>query len=149
MNKFFIRLSNSHEVILKYTLVLTTVILIVIALPKENRFNYSFRKGKPWPYENLMAPVDFAINKTEAELNEERAQVLKNAHPFYRLDANIGERKIQLFQTELTEPWLGRVAVQPKLSKKIKDDAEAVCINLLREVYETGIILLSDQPLAQ
>src|ERR1043166_4258788 len=107
MNKILLKLSNSHETILKYTIVLTAVVLIVIALPKETQFNYAFRKGKPWAYESLMAPFDFAINKTDAELNEERAQVLKNTHPFYQYDSKIAEQKINSFKDSLNRAWPG------------------------------------------
>src|SRR5438552_3341550 len=100
MKKLFLKITNSHEVILKYTLVLTAIVIIVISLPKESQFNYAYQKGKPWAYENLMAPLDFAINKTEAELNEEKAQALKRAHPFYRFDQNAGDEKIKSFRTE-------------------------------------------------
>lgn len=41
--------------------------MIVVALPKETQFNYSYQKGKPWAYENLMAPFDFAMNKKQKE----------------------------------------------------------------------------------
>ena len=77
MKNYFIRLSNQHETISKYILIFLTISLIVIALPKETQFNYTFRKGKPWAFDNLLAPFDFAINKTEAELNEEKAGIMK------------------------------------------------------------------------
>ena len=95
MKNYFVRLSNQHERISKIALIIVTVLMIVIALPKETQFNYTFQKGKPWAFENLMAPFDFAINKTEAELNEEKASVMKNSHPFYRFDDKLSEQKKQ------------------------------------------------------
>ncbi|MCX6292512.1 MAG: HDIG domain-containing protein [Bacteroidetes bacterium] len=150
MNKFFLRLTNSHEIILKYTLVFTTVVLIVIALPKETQFNYTYQKGKPWAYENLMAPVDFAINKTEAEVNEEKAQVLKNIHPFYQFDPGVAGKKIESFREEFSAAWLNRLAEKKKNSSPgRKDELLSGAVNLLHEVYGKGVILLSDQTLSQ
>ena len=48
MRNYFIRLSNQHETISKYILIFAAVFLIVISLPKETQFNYTFQKGKPW-----------------------------------------------------------------------------------------------------
>ena len=151
MNKFFLKVTNSHELILKYTLVFTTVVLIVIALPKETQFNYTYYKGKPWPYENLMAALDFAINKTEAEVNEEKAQVLKNTHPFYMVDTKISDQKILSFTDNVNDAWENRPATDKKKNESTKKKEELISIGLimLREVYNKGIILLSDQPLAQ
>ena len=103
MKSYFIRLSNKHEIVFKFALILTTILLIVIALPKETQFNYSFKKGNTWAFENLMAPFDFAINKSEAELNEEKAEVMRSTQPFYRFDDHILERKLKSFSTELDE----------------------------------------------
>ena len=86
MRRFFSRIANRHEQVFKYFLFLLTVLLIVVALPKETQFNYTYQKGKPWPYDNLLAPFDYAITKNEAELNEERAEVLRTIHPFYRFN---------------------------------------------------------------
>src|ERR1043165_9562388 len=103
MNKLFLKVTNSHEAILKYTVVFTAIVLIVIALPRETQFNYAFQKGKPWAYENLIAPFDFAINKTETEINEEKSLALKNAHPFYQYNGKIADQKIQSFRDDLGE----------------------------------------------
>ena len=109
MKNYFIRLSNQHENVFKYVLVLTAIILIVVALPKETQFNYTYQKGKPWAYENMMAPFDFAINKTEEELNTERASVMQNAHPFYKFNKNLSEEKKYNFNNELTEVWQKKI----------------------------------------
>src|SRR3954471_22123401 len=100
MKKYFIRLSDRHESISRFILIFLTIILIVIALPKETQFNYTYQKGKPWAYDNLLAPFDFAINKTETELNEEKAAVMKNSHPFYRFDEHIADQKKKSFENE-------------------------------------------------
>src|SRR4051812_24162778 len=105
MKKYFIGLSDRHESISRFFLIFITITLIVIALPKETQFNYTFQKGKPWGYDNLLAPFDFPINKTEAELNEEKAAVLKSAHPFYRFNTDIGIQKEQSFEDELKSVW--------------------------------------------
>lgn len=154
MKNYFIQLSNQHERISRLFLVLITIVLIVIALPKETQFNYTFHKGKPWAFENLMAPFDFAINKTEAELNEEKASVMKNSHPFYRFDDKLVDQKIYLFKNELTDVWTKRFIEMDKDSKeierlnKLKAVQETIGIQILKIVFEKGIILINDKTLA-
>ena len=151
MKNYFVRLSNQHENISKIVLIVITVLLIVIALPKETQFNYTFQKGKPWAFENLMAPFDFAINKTEAELNEEKATVMKNSHPFYRFDEKLAEQKIYLFKNELADVWNKRFRSAAKNYKeieqleKLQQIHETIGVQILKVIYEKGIILINDK----
>lgn len=151
MRSYFIRLSNQHETISKYILIFVTIFLIVITLPKETQFNYTFQKGKPWAFDNLLAPFDFAINKTEGELNEEKAGIMKNAHPFYRFDEQTSNQKINSFQNELSEVWKKKYvaeSVNPKERDqltKLKQVQSAIGLQILKMVYDRGIILINDQ----
>lgn len=151
MKNYFIRLSNQHENIFKYVVVLTAIVMIVVALPKETQFNYSYQKGKPWAYENLMAPFDFAINKTEEELNTERAEVMQNAHPFYKFNKNLSEEKKYSFNNELTEVWEKKYGYGTRSKKetdqleKLKNLQFEIGSRILQMTYDQGIILINEQ----
>ncbi|MFN8143151.1 MAG: HDIG domain-containing protein [Bacteroidia bacterium] len=151
MKNYFIRLSNQHEIVFKYVMVLTAIIMIVIALPKETQFNYAYQKGKPWAYDNLMAPFDFAINKTEEELNTERAEVMQTAHPFYKFNKNLGEEKKYSFNNELSEVWQKKYTSTARSKKeidqleKLKNLQFEIGSHILEMTYEQGIILVNDQ----
>lgn len=154
MKNYFTRLSNQHERISRIALVVLAIILIVIALPKETQFNYTYQKGKPWAFDNLMAPFDFAINKTEAELNEERASVMKNSHPFYRYDEKLIDQKIYQFKNELSDGWEKRFSSPSKDTKELerlqkqKLLQETIGLQILKVLYERGIILINDKTIA-
>jgi cyclic-di-AMP phosphodiesterase PgpH len=147
ISKFWIQITNRHDLVYKYFLILTTVVLIVIALPKQTQFNYSFRVGKPWVYENLMAPFDFAIGKTEAELNEERAEVLHNSHPFYRYVDGVAAQRIAAFKNELAAVYRMRNESAAKgsansaQSEARRKKLEEAGVRILDEIYTRGIIL--------
>ncbi len=149
MRSYFIRLSNQHEIISKYILIFTAIFLIVLSLPKETQFNYTFQKGKPWAFENLMAPFDFAINKTESELNEEKAGIMKNAHPFYRYDEQVSIQKINSFQGELSEISKNKnLTVHTKEVERPTKHSQiqsSIGSEILKKVYDRGIILIEDQ----
>ena len=146
ISKFWIRITNRHDLVYKYFLILTTVVLIVIALPKQTQFNYSYRVGKPWVYENLISPFDYAILKSEAELNDERAEVLHNTHPFYKLLNDVASQRISAFRNEMDAVFKQRKEAAAKgnpeasLESKHKSLEEAG-VSILNEIYSKGIIL--------
>lgn len=152
MRKLFIAITNNHETLVKYILAFLTVAIIVLLLPKESQFNFSYRKAKPWPYDNLIAPFDFAINKTEAEINEERALVLKRVKPFYRFSNDVVNTKVNSFKNEFIEVWRKQVVPSnPKDADKYfaKKDRQLISgEKLLRQVYDKGIILINEQSIA-
>jgi len=65
----------------------------IYLVPKNtNPFKYHFEVGQPWAYGLITAEFDFAIYKTDAQLQAEYDQVLKDFAPFYSLDTAINAR---------------------------------------------------------
>ncbi|MFD2099150.1 HD family phosphohydrolase [Flagellimonas iocasae] len=73
----------------KYFLYLVSVGLIVFFFPKGGKFKYEFQKGKPWQYENLYAPIDFSIKKTQEEIAQEQQLLRNRKTDYYSFDASI------------------------------------------------------------
>ena len=67
LNKYY----QNHALVYKISLFIVITVTIVYLFPKGGQFKYEFTKGKPWQYDNLYAPFDFAINKSEEEITEE------------------------------------------------------------------------------
>jgi len=67
-------LRDKHALWYKALLFSISIVVIVWLLPKQNRYKYEFNqaKGKPWNYENLIAPFDFPIYKTESDFEKEK-----------------------------------------------------------------------------
>ena len=89
-------MSSSHEQVqqrrtLFYTVFLhiSTVAFILWIFPSQVTFNYQYSKGRPWNYENLYAPFDFEIRKTDAQIRSEREALLAQKVYFYRYDSEI------------------------------------------------------------
>ena len=61
----------------------TVIVTICLLLPREKAVNIEFTQGKPWRYEQLTAPFDFAVAKSEAALERERAEVVAAQRPYY------------------------------------------------------------------
>ena len=86
MNQFLNKFYRNHSVIYKIFLFVITTVLIVYLFPKSGTFRYSFEKGKPWQSENLYAPFDFAIKKSNEEIENEKILISKEASVFFELD---------------------------------------------------------------
>jgi len=73
-------------------LFIITAFLIIYLLPKGGKFKYEITKGKPWQYENLYAPFDFAILKNEDEIIKEKDKIINNNIPYYTYNEAVVER---------------------------------------------------------
>lgn len=62
-------------------------IVMVLSFPSVGRFNYEYEIGRPWRYEDVVAPFDIPILKPEAQLVEERDSAMKVALPYYVIDS--------------------------------------------------------------
>ena len=89
MDNFFNKIYKNYNLIYKIFLYVVTTFFIVYLFPKSGSFRYSFEKGKPWQYENLYAPFDFAIQKSKQEIELEKELILKESSVFFDLDTTI------------------------------------------------------------
>lgn len=73
------------------------VAAISFSLPREKAVNIDFVEGKPWRYEQLTAPFDFAVSKSEAALERERIEVLASQRPYYTRETLVGTAAVDSF----------------------------------------------------
>lgn len=96
INKWY----RNHALIYKLLLLLSTTFFIVYLFPKTGKFKYSFEKGKPWQSETYYAPFDFAIKKSDTQINEEINQITNNSALYFDVDTSI---KSSIFDNYLEE----------------------------------------------
>jgi cyclic-di-AMP phosphodiesterase PgpH len=130
----FIR--HSHPEIYKGILFSLALVAIVYIFPKQGKFKYEFQslKGKPWYYEDLIAPFDFAIKKTDEELKKEKAEVIQNASPYLKYNNDIAKNKKIVFELSLNNSW------NNKNSQYLKQKTLAFGKAIIDSIYEKGII---------
>ncbi len=100
MNEIINNWYRNHALIYKVLLFISTTFLIVYLFPKSGKFKYNFDKGKPWQSENLLAPFDFAIKKSDEELKKERDQINKNSMVYFTIDSNLKSDVLENFDTK-------------------------------------------------
>lgn len=87
-----------QSLVYKYLLYFVAVGLIVFFFPRGGKFKYEFQKGKPWQYENLYAPFDFSIKKTQDEISLEQETLQQNRKSYFRLDEALVQTNIKEFE---------------------------------------------------
>lgn len=142
MKKLISFIRHSHPEIYKGILFIIAIIVIVYIFPKQGKFKYEFHnlKGKPWYHEDLIAPFDFAIKKSAEEIANEKAEVVKNAKPYFRFDNTVVKAKKQALAEEFNNQWKDRT----EGNKKIKDRTFALANRIIDSIYSKGIIEHTD-----
>ncbi|MFD0797160.1 HD family phosphohydrolase [Maribacter chungangensis] len=131
---------QSH--IYKLFLYIVLVGLIVFFFPKGGKFKYEFQKGKPWQFENLYAPFDFSIQKTDDELAKEKKDIIDNRTRYYRYDEQIVTEVYSSLDIKLDAQWQNS-GLNDSQKNKLKSTARAI----LQLIYTNGILdPLEDTP---
>ncbi|MFD2185418.1 HD family phosphohydrolase [Aquimarina celericrescens] len=118
----------------KIFLFICTATLIVYLFPKGGIFKYEFAKGKPWQYENLYAPFDFAIAKTEEEIETEKKRITDNIIPYFEYDTIIANTAKESYD----EAFVSNLKTLSQSSSR--DQAKLFGRILLNDIYRYGVL---------
>ncbi len=86
-----------------YLLLAGVVVLISLMFPDQGRFDYQYNLGQTWKYEDLYAPMDFAIKKPASEVRALEEQVKNNFRPYYLHDLSVKEETLDQFRVKFEE----------------------------------------------
>lgn len=128
------KLYRNHSLIYKGLLFICTTFLIVYLFPKSGKFKYDFERGKPWQSENLYAPFNFAIKKTDDEIANEKKLITSNSILYFNLDNTIETKVKNKFENQFKSNFSDSIPRQTlngllKAGKKI-----------IKELYQHGIL---------
>jgi putative nucleotidyltransferase with HDIG domain len=132
-------------------------LLIVYLFPKQGKFRYEFQKGRPWMHEDLQAPFDFPIYKSQLELAREKDSVLRDFKPYYNYEETVfsvqGEKFREVFGNMWKEYSLSEFKIPNEQTyynseryrtiRDLESYFEDYILNLLNQVYQKGIIDIS------
>ncbi len=128
------KLYKNHYLLYKVILFISTTFLIVYLFPKSGKFKYSFEKGKPWQSENLYAPFDFAIKKSEEEINNEINKINEESLVYFDIDRSLVNNAIENYKTTFNSIFSDTIP-SPKLVS-LYDKGE----KLLNQIYKFGVL---------
>lgn len=138
---YFENKRNKNSQYGKYGMILVTIILACLFLPKQPRFQYEFAKGQVWNHENLSSPYRFAILKTQDELEKDRENILSTVQPVYNLNESTSKEQIDQFNTDFSEKW--QSARMDTLEDIDIETYRKTGNDLLVYIYNRGIISLN------
>ena len=133
MKKLLTQLNRYYHLVYLGAVFIAGIGLIFMVFPGESRFKYEFQKGSPWRHETLIAPFNFAILKTDAELKSEHDSILNTYAPYFTLDTILEELKVKEFSDALskyTSTTPGAETV--KFTKQLPQ--------ILKSIYNSGIL---------
>ncbi|MEN0003770.1 MAG: HDIG domain-containing metalloprotein [Bacteroidota bacterium] len=131
--------------VFRLLLVLGVIAFISFLFPNHIRFKYDFEKGQRWNYDDLEAPFDFAIRKTEETLAEERQKLDQEFSPFYEVDPTVVKT-----QTTAFEEGFAQQIDMVKQSGQFRDvllnpnKYKAYGQQFLLRIYDRGVINLQE-----
>ena len=134
MKDFINLLYRNHSLVYKLLLFISTTFLIVYLFPKSGKFKYNFENGKPWQSENLYAPFNFAIKKTQAEITEETQAVKDNSAAYFDLEKDINSSVQEIYQSNF------KSAFPDSLNLKDKQRLFSVGKTIINDLYKLGVL---------
>ncbi len=126
---------NTIQILLIYVI---AILLVYFMFPREGKFRYEYTKNKPWMHENLVAPFDFPIFKTDQHVQLELDSLQNNEHLYFFNDSLVGKSMFTAFYRDYNS-----IASSMDLGESISDRwtmTRQLITNVLEEVYSRGII---------
>jgi putative nucleotidyltransferase with HDIG domain len=105
MNAFLNKWYKNHALVYKILLFLVTTLFIVYLFPKTGKFRYSFEKEKPWQSENLYAPFNFAIKKSQNELDAEKQEIEASSTIYFEMDKAVESKVLSDYNRRFNQSF--------------------------------------------
>ena len=131
--------------VLRVSLYVIACVIVLYAIPKEGKFKYEYQKGSPWKHDNLIAPFNFAIYKSQAEIDAEREAVKKDSKPYFTKDNQVQVSRTEKFEADFNAQLAAfgvsdTVAHAKNKELSVFGSLKNVIYKSLSDVYDNGIV---------
>ena len=123
---------------LKFLMMAVSICLIVWTLPKQAKFRYEIQKGRIWTQPDLVSPYNFAVLKTQAEIDNDRKTILASITPIYQLNTDVESVQLDNFKSDFEVKWH-----TAGMNDRSKSNYLNTGTDLLKHIYEVGILKLN------
>lgn len=123
---------------IKFLMMFTAVIVIIFTLPKQEKFRYEYGKGRIWNQKDLISPYNFAILKTDVELDADKDAARRSISPIYEFDPQVEKQELENFKNDFEIKWHNAA-----LNEKQKEAYLHLGTNLLATIYQKGVLALN------
>ncbi len=118
MRKFFTYIRENIRLIIVVFLFVISAVIIVYLFPRQGKFKYEYRKTEIWKHNDLKAPFDFPVYKSESRITEEKDSVMKFFKPYFTFDAYMVNDQIEKFQESFDRKWTEYTVVEFKINSE-------------------------------
>lgn len=132
------RLKTNLGRIYRILLFIVSCVVIIYFFPKSGKFKYSFENGRPWQSDNLYAPFDFAIKKTDKELDEEKTKIRITTKVFFNKDTLVLNRSLNLLYSKIDNSSNDNII--NTLNKKELKLIKSTGVTILYNIYSRGLL---------
>ena len=122
-----------------YLIVLATILYL---FPLQHKLGYYFQKNKPWQYENLIAPFDFPIYKTEDQIKAEKDSLTSHFFPYVEKKQGVEKQVLDKITSATNNFFAGS---NDEKTKKFLIEFYDFTSHLIDSVYNPGIISEHDK----
>lgn len=123
---------------IKYIMMVLSVLIITVFLPKQPRFRYEFEKGEIWKNKDLVSPFSFAILKTTPQVTTDKKDALNNVLPIYKMNKDQINSVEEAYLNEFDVKW--KTNAFPENEKAGYKNSS---FKLLEAIYTRGIIAMN------
>ena len=134
IDRFKINISRVYRILL----FILSCVVIIYFFPKSGKFKYNFENGRPWQSDNLYAPFDFAIKKTDKELDEERANIRLATKVFFNKDSLVFNNSRNLLYSKIENPL--NDSVINTLNKRELKVVKNAGVTIISNIYSRGLL---------
>ncbi|MDB5285206.1 MAG: transrane family protein [Mucilaginibacter sp.] len=127
-------LLRKYALNVKFFMMLVSITVIVYALPKQAKFGYEYEKGRIWNQKDLISPYNFAILKTNQEIEADQKTALATITPIYQRNDDVGNQLIEGFKNDLEIKW-HTAGINDRFKAKYLQTGE----DILKYVYNVGV----------
>ena len=138
MANIFDRLKTNLVRIYRILLFIVSCVVIIYFFPKSGKFKYNFENGRPWQSDNLYAPFDFAIKKTDKELDEEKTNIRLATKVFFNKDSLVLNKSLNLLYNKIDSP--SNDSVINTLNKRELKLIKNAGIAIISKIYSRGLL---------
>jgi putative nucleotidyltransferase with HDIG domain len=130
-------------IVSRVAVLLGLILVISYFFPKKTTFQYDFSLGNLWNYDDLAAPLDFPLLKTDSEIAEEIEEIEENFIPYFTVLSDV-EREVKF---NFEETFNQQISTKSNL----QDFPDLLAnpqvyynygIQYLNEIYEIGVVHL-------
>ncbi len=110
-------------------------------LPREGNSQWHFEIGKPWAYNKLMAPFEFPLYKSDAQIDRERDSIMRSYQPYFELQPTVASEQLRSFVLD----WNSQSSELTHQNRVLRDQLAQA----MRQIYLQGIASNADMNMLQ